>query len=100
MNFFTSPAFALAVIFVAALSYTLYAKIKAGKAPTEAPAAAKKAEAPAAVPVAAANISSGELELVETDEKTAAVVMAIVSHQSGIPLNRLKFESIRLMEDK
>ena len=44
--------------------------------------------------------SSGNLELVGTDEKTAAVIMAIVSNKSGIPLNRLQFKSITLMEDK
>lgn len=43
--------------------------------------------------------SQGELKLINTDEQTAAVVMALVSHQSGIPLNRLEFKSIKLMED-
>lgn len=43
--------------------------------------------------------SIGSLELVGTDEATAAVIMAIVSDKSGIPLNRLVFKSIRLMED-
>lgn len=44
--------------------------------------------------------SQGELKLINTDEPTAAVIMALVSHQSGIPLNRLEFKSIRLMEDE
>ena len=44
--------------------------------------------------------SAGSLELIGTDEKTAAVIMAIVSDKSGIPLNRLQFKSITLMEDK
>lgn len=43
--------------------------------------------------------SQGELKLINTDEPTAAVIMALVSHQSGIPLNRLEFKSIKLMED-
>lgn len=43
--------------------------------------------------------SQGELALIEVDEPTAAVVMALVSHQSGIPLNRLKFKSIKLLGD-
>ncbi len=47
-----------------------------------------------------AGMNQGELELVGTDEKTAAVIMAIVSDKSGIPLNRLSFKSIKLMEDK
>lgn len=39
--------------------------------------------------------SAGTLELVDTDEQTAAVIMAIVSNMSGIPLNRLAFKSIK-----
>ncbi|MBE6828002.1 MAG: hypothetical protein E7514_05245 [Ruminococcaceae bacterium] len=42
--------------------------------------------------------SEGQLDLYKTDEKTAAVIMAIVSDESGIPLNRLKFNSIKLIE--
>lgn len=45
-------------------------------------------------------MNQGELELIGTDEKTAAIIMAIVSDKSGIPLNRLSFKSIKLMEDK
>lgn len=32
-------------------------------------------------------------------EKEAAVVMALVSHESGIPLERLQFNSIKLTEE-
>ena len=52
-----------------------------------------------AVPLADGN-SAGKLDLVDVDEPTAAVIMAIVSDQSGIPLNRLNFKSIRKVEDK
>ena len=44
--------------------------------------------------------SAGKLDLIDVDEPTAAVIMAIVSNQSGIPLNRLSFKSIRKLEDK
>lgn len=62
----------------------------------------KKVEAtasptPATAPAAAA---PEQVDLVGVDEPTAAVVMAIVSDKSGIPLNRLKFKSIKLMEEK
>lgn len=57
------------------------------------------AAAPTGVPMPA-GMNQGELELVGTDEKTAAIIMAIVSDKSGIPLNRLSFKSIKLMEDK
>lgn len=39
--------------------------------------------------------SQGTLELDSVDEPTAAVIMAIVSDESGIPLNRLLFKSIK-----
>ena len=100
MSFFTSPAFLLAIIFVVATAYSLYAKIRDSKAVPEESAPVKQAQAPAKAPIAAPGVSSGELELVGTDEKTAAVIMALVSHNSGIPLNRLSFKSIRLMEDE
>lgn len=45
------------------------------------------------------NQSSGNLDLYKTDEKTAAVIMAIVSNESGIPLNKLQFNSIKLIEE-
>ncbi len=98
MDFFTTPAFALAVIFVAAAIYTVYAKIKAAKAPAKSAVQEKQADAPVAV--AAPGVSTGNCDVIGTDEKTAAVIMAIVSHKSGIELNRLSFKSIKLMEDK
>ena len=71
----------------------------AGKKAPEAPAAVATASAPAGIPMPA-GMNQGELELINTDEKTAAVIMAIVSDKSGIPLNRLSFKSIKLVEDK
>ena len=46
------------------------------------------------------NESQGVLDLVDCDEKTAATIMAIVSKESKIPLNRLSFKSIKALEDK
>ena len=68
------------------------------KAPAT-PAASPAASAPAGVPMPA-GMNQGELELINTDEKTAAIIMAIVSDKSGIPLNRLSFKSIKLVEDE
>ena len=42
--------------------------------------------------------SSGTLKLKNVDEPTAAMIMAIVSDESGIPLSELCFKSIRLVE--
>ena len=61
-------------------------------------------EAPAAAaPAAAASkeeFSSGTLKLKDCDEKTAAMIMAIVADDTGIPLNELVFKSIKLVEKK
>ncbi|MBO5681289.1 MAG: hypothetical protein J6T08_06200 [Lentisphaeria bacterium] len=61
------------------------------KATPVAPAAAPAPAAPAAAPVAYAP----SVQLVDVDEPTAAVVMALVSNQTGIPLERLWFKSIK-----
>lgn len=63
-------------------------------------APAAEAPAPAAAPVAAPAAPSAGVQLVGVDEPTAAVIMAIVSNESGIPLNRLSFKSIKITEDK
>ena len=72
--------------------------VAAKKAPTAPATASPAASAPAGVPMPA-GMNQGELELINTDEKTAAIIMAIVSDKSGIPLNRLSFKSIKLGED-
>lgn len=38
---------------------------------------------------------AGEVALIDVDEKTAACIMAIVSHETGIPLSELIFKSIK-----
>ena len=68
---------------------------KTGKSAAKAPVVAPAPAAPAVQPV-----QSSGVELVNVDEPTAAVIMAIVSHQSGISLDRLAFKSIKLSEDK
>lgn len=63
----------------------------------EAPAVSAVSPAPAVKSVQPA-LPAPVLEGV-TDEQ-AAVIMAVVSHKTGIPLNRLQFNSIKLSEDK
>ena len=65
----------------------------------------KPAEKPVTAPVQHAATKSatalrGDVRLVDVDEPTAAVIMALVSHNSGIPLERLDFKSIKLLEEK
>ena len=64
--------------------------------------AAESAETPAAVPAPAAAVpetpapgSAGQLKLHDVPPKTAAILMAIVAHQMGKPLNELRFISIK-----
>ena len=45
-----------------------------------------------------ASYADGELKLFHVDQKTAAMIMAIVSDESKIPLSQLHFKSIRLMK--
>lgn len=59
-----------------------------------APAVAEKTEDPGE------EFSSGTLKLKGCDEKTAAMIMAIVSDNTGIPLSELVFKSIKLVDEK
>ncbi len=76
------------------------ARLNAPAAP-ESPVFSNKAASavPAGIPLPD-NTSAGELKLTNVSEQDAAVIMALVSHNSGIPLNRLQFNSIKLMEDE
>ena len=75
----------------------------AGKGKTEESKQEVPASAPAApvatAPVAAAPATPGYLRLEGVSEANAAVIMALVSHQTGIPLNRLAFHSIKCLQD-
>lgn len=65
-----------------------------------APAAAAAAPAPAVVPAPAKHTGetyTGEIALIGCDEKTAAMVMAIVSYETGIPLDQLIFHKIKAL---
>ncbi len=64
----------------------------------EEPAKAAPAAAPAAPAAPEEEFSSGSLKLKNCDEKTAAMIMAIVADDSGIPLEELVFKSIKLVE--
>lgn len=90
------PALTVALFAVAFVAYVYIAKaINAKKAPAE-NTAAPSTVAPATAPAA---VYTGPV-LTGVEEKEAAVIMAIVSNKTGIPLERLKFESIKLLEDK
>ena len=93
----------LLMLVVMAMGKAFMAKdAKAAKA-----APAPKAAAPAPVAVAAvadptadvAPGTAGQLKLYDTPPKTAAMIMAIVAHQMGKPLNELRFISIKEVKD-
>lgn len=62
-------------------------------ATTPAPSPVEAAEA-----VPEASFSSGELKLIGVDERTAAMIMAIVCDETDIPLEQLRFKSIKAMD--
>lgn len=65
---------------------------KASPAPAAVPTPASAAPAPAP-----AGAYGGEVALIDVDEKTAACIMAIVSHETGIPLSELVFKKIKAL---
>ncbi len=87
------------VIFILAVIALLIILVSKGIRAIEA-AATKKAPEAAAPVAAPAAVSQGQVELIDTDEKEAAVIMAIVSNKTGIPLERLSFKSIKLLDEK
>ena len=69
-------------------------KIKFGKKKAQsAETVEDKHEAPAAVG------TCGELVLVKTDERDAAMIMAIVADTLDTPLNQLRFKSIKRVDE-
>ena len=96
-----SVVFAVLFIMYACISIAskIISKLPSGQTKAEpAPAASAPAAAPA--PAAEEEFSSGTLKLKGCDEKTAAMIMAIVSDNTGIPLSELVFKSITLVENK
>ena len=100
----------IVMLVVFGVLFLMYVLISlAGKAIAGISDSSKKSEAaaPAAAPVKAEpsvedpgeEFSSGSLKLKGCDEKTAAMIMAIVSDNTGIPLSELIFKSIKLVDE-
>ena len=53
-----------------------------------------------AADVPLADGTCGELKLINTDERDAAMIMAIVADSTGTPLNELRFKSIKRLEEE
>jgi hypothetical protein len=58
-----------------------------------------KQEASEAPHTIASLFSGGQVKLIDVDEKTAATIIAIVSHETGIPLSELQFKSIKALNN-
>ena len=84
--------FALVLLILIICIMNLFRKKEKKAAPAAAPAAA--APAVVAEPEYAPG-TAGELKLYDTDERVAAMLMAIVADELGAPLNELRFKSIR-----
>ena len=84
---------ALLMIVIIIVGKIMVAKLKAAKAPAEAPAPAMAAPAAKALPAAPG--TAGEVKIYDTDPKDAAMIMAIVADKLQKPLNELRFVSIK-----
>lgn len=90
--------FCMAGVFVVLLSLCFIIKLFSfalEKAAKKRPPEPLPSQQPA--PAAQEEFSSGRLILRRVDEPTAAMIMAIVSDESGIPLSELCFKSIKLV---
>ncbi|HHW21957.1 MAG TPA: hypothetical protein GXX26_03620 [Clostridiaceae bacterium] len=100
MTFFDSLiilVFGLGLVFVVLIALcgviSLESKLLEAFKPKK-PAEKKPVEEAEEVPEA----TCGELKLIGVEEKTAAMIMAIVSDESGIPLSELQFKSIKALD--
>ena len=95
-------AIVFAVLFIIFVCIRIFGAVVGSfsKKPAEAPATTTPAPAAPVVEDKGEEFSSGSLKLKGCDEKTAAMIMAIVSDNTGIPLSELIFKSITLVEEK
>lgn len=90
---------AILCLFIPLISRCVQFFERRGKKSAPAAKPATPAPAPQAAPAAApaGDTYGGEVALIDVDEKTAACIMAIVSHETGIPLSELIFKKIKAL---
>lgn len=90
---------AILCLFIPLISRCVQFFERRGKKSAPAAKSAAPAPAPQAAPAAApaGGTYGGEVALIDVDEKTAACIMAIVSHETGIPLSELIFKKIKAL---
>lgn len=86
--------FALVLLILIICVMNIFRKGETKAVPAAAAPMAAAPAAPAAEPVYAPG-TAGELKLYDTDERDAAMLMAIIADELGAPLNELRFKSIR-----
>lgn len=81
---------------------TVMGKVMAGRRKAVPAAAPVPEPAPAPTPVERpkAKGTAGQLKLYNVSERDAALIMAIVAHKLGRPVNELRFRSIKEVEEK
>ncbi len=91
--------FALILLMVAIKILVKVMPYKDEKAAAPAPAV-KAAEAPKPEKKAEpAKGAAGELKLIKTEPRDAAMIMAIIADELKTPINQLRFKTIRLVEE-
>jgi len=91
---------ALLMAVVMGLGKVMTAKAAKPAVPAAAAAEAKAAQPAPEVQKEEAKGTAGTILLHDVPEREAAMVMAVVAHQLGKPLNQLRFKSIREVKDK
>lgn len=79
---------------------TVMGKVMAGRRKAVPAAAPVPEPAPTPVERPKAKGTAGELKLYNVSERDAALIMAIVAHKLGRPVNELRFRSIKEVEEK
>lgn len=82
------------------LVVVLVGKIMSGKKPAVPAPAPAPAAAPPAPPAPPAPGAAGDLKLYDTPDRDAAMIMAIVADELKVPVNELRFISIREVKNK
>ncbi len=98
-------AFGFTIVFAVLIALSLIIKLISaviGKLEKKASATEQSKVASTDVPLYGRTALSADegLTLFDVDEKTAALIMAIVSDESKIPLQQLQFKSIRLINQE
>lgn len=110
LNSLYVAVFGLSVVFLVLVSLILLINLQSfvagkiiGRTAAAVSIASAKPIAPPAQAVkpasAAANAGPQELKLTGVDDKTAAILMAIVSDEIGVEPNQLYFKSIRALDE-